>query len=218
MSVEDMIKLQARRGDGLGQTNDEYTSPIVKEILTRITQIEAVQNTLLKRVNGFKEKSGGADQEILARLDKVEAAVRSISIEPEDVEKFKQMGLSAATEVNEKLQESGDIAADKIRQAGRKSIKEFAIQSFFTAAWFVVLTLGVQYFVFFDDFKQGGWFYESVAKIGNSINMIHFNQTMPGANYTFWDFGDFVGAWANQDKYIKEQRKQAGVSGSSIVP
>lgn len=216
-----MIKSQARRGVGLGQTDDGYTSPIVKEILIRITQIEAVQNTLLKRVNDFKEKSGGADQEILARLDKVEAAVRSISIEPEDVEKFKQMGLSAVKEVNSKLQESGEIAAEKIRQAGRKSIKEFAIQSFFTAAWFVVITLGVQYFAFFDDFKQGGWFYERVAiitKLEHVLDMVHFNQTMPGANYTFWDFGDFVGAWANQDKYIKEQRKQAGVSGSSIVP
>ena len=200
-----MIKSQARRDGGLGRTDEGRTSPAVEEIMARIAHLEAGQNTLLKR----EKEADGANQEILARLDKVEAAVRSISIEPEDVEKFKQMGLSAATEVNKKLQESGEIAAEEIRQAGKKSIKEYAIQCFFTAAWFVVLTVVVQYFAFFGDFKHGGQFYESVARIGNSINMIHFNQTMPGANFTQWDWDAFWEAWNNQDKYIREQRKQA---------
>lgn len=218
MSVEDMIKSQSRRDGGLGRTDEGRTSPDVEEILARIAHLEVGQNTLLKRLNGYVEKNDGNSSDIAAKLDKLTAAVQSISIEPEDVEKFKQMGLSAAAEVNGKLQESGEIAAEKIRQAGSKSIKEFAIRSFFTAAWFVVLTLGVQYFAFFGDFKRGGQFYESVARIGNSINMIHFNQTMPGANFTQWDWDAFWEAWNNQDRYIKEQRKQASESGSTATP
>ena len=109
------------------------------------------------------------------------------------------------------MQESGEIAAEKIRQAGRKSIKEYAIQSFFTAAWFVVLTVVVQYFMFFDDFKPGGWFYERIARvknIENTLEMLQYNQTTPGANYTHWDWEAFWETWQNQDKYIREQRGQ----------
>ena len=213
-----MIKSQARRDSGLGRTDEGRTPPAVEEIMARIAHLEAGQNTLLKRFNGYVEKTDDNNSDIAAKLDKLTAAVQSISIEPEDVEKFKQMGLSAAAEVNGKLQESGEIAAEKIRRAGSKSIKEFAMQSFFTAVWFVVLTVAVQYWAYFGNFAPGGTFYDKVSEIADSLNMVHFNQTMPGANFSPWDWDAFVSAWRNQDKYIREQRKQANESGSTANP
>ena len=34
------------------------------------------------------------------------------------------------------------------------------------------------------------------------------DQTIPGANFTQWDWDAFWEAWNNQDKYIREQRGQ----------
>ncbi len=58
-------------------------------------------------------------------------------------------------------------------------------------------------------FAGHGATYRTLADVKESLNMVHYNQTY-GTQYSPWDYNEFVNAWNNQARYIKDQRQQAG--------
>ncbi len=56
-------------------------------------------------------------------------------------------------------------------------------------------------------FAGHGATYRTLADVKDSLNMVHYNQTY-GTQYSPWDYNEFVNAWNNQAKYIKDQHQK----------
>ena len=205
MSVEDMIKLQARRGDGLGQTNETHSNQDNEILNKRLENLE----------NAVKELS-----------DAVSYLNRNLKdIKPERIEKFNNewdKGIEKVQSGFEYFDKQIRLASvsveNRILIAGEKTWKEYAKEGVMIAIFFVSLTMALQYGILDKYFGKNGDLYKKITTVENKLNMVHYNQTMPGTSFSPWDWDSFIDAWNNQDKYIKEQREQADVGGSTATP
>ncbi len=102
-----------------------------------------------------------------------------------------------AAELNQEFTAAGKVAAKQIREAGKPNWIEIIAKGMVTAIWYVMITCGIMYMVY--DIKD---IHNDLAYLRERVNAVHYNQTIPGANFTPWDMKAFYEAWDNQNEYI----------------
>ena len=110
-----------------------------------------------------------------------------------------------AAELSQEFTAAGKVAAKQIREAGKPDWVEILAKGMVTAILYVMITCGVMYMVY--GIKD---IHKELDYLHNRVDVIQYNQTIPGANFTPWDMKEFYEAWDNQNKYIWEQRKING--------
>ena len=191
-----MIKSQARRDGGLDKINKSNS----------IQNIEALTKRMENLENAVQELS-----------DAVSYLNRNLkNIKPERIEQFNNewdKGLekvqSGFEYFDKQIQLASVSAENRILIAGEKTWKEYVKEGLMTGLFFAILTAIIQYSVYHNYFGKNSALYEKIVKVERVMDMMHYNQTIPGANFSPWDWDAFTEAWVNQDKYTKEQREKA---------
>ena len=106
-----------------------------------------------------------------------------------------------AAELSQEFTAAGKVAAKQIREAGKPDWVEILAKGMVTAILYVMITCGVMYMVY--GIKD---IHKELDYLHNRVDVIQYNQTIPGANFTPWDMKEFYEAWDNQNEYIKEIR------------
>jgi len=112
-----------------------------------------------------------------------------------------------AAELSQEFTAAGKVAAKQIREAGKPDWLEVAVRGLVTALWYVCITGGVMYWIY--GIKD---IHKEMDYLHNRVDVIQYNQTIPGAKFSPWDMKEFYEAWDNQNKYIWEQRRINGLS------
>ena len=108
-----------------------------------------------------------------------------------------------AAELSKEFDNAGKVAAKQIREAGKPDWLEILARGLITAIWYVAITGSVMYWVYgITDIHQ------DLGYLRGRVDVIHYNQTMPGANFTPWDMKEFYEAWDNQNHYIWNERNK----------
>ncbi len=110
-----------------------------------------------------------------------------------------------AAELSQEFTAAGKMAAKQIREAGKPDWLEVAVRGLVTALWYVCITGGVMYWIY--GIKD---IHKELDYLHNRVDVIQYNQTIPGAKFSPWDMKEFYEAWDNQNKCIWEQRRMKG--------
>ena len=107
-----------------------------------------------------------------------------------------------AAELSQEFTAVGKVAAKQIREAGKPDWMEVLVRGLITALWYVCITGGVMYWIYgIKDIHQ------ELEYLHNRVDVIQYNQTIPGAKFTPWDMKEFYEAWDNQNDYILKMRQ-----------
>ena len=107
-----------------------------------------------------------------------------------------------AAELSQEFTAAGKVAAKQIREAGKLDWTEVLVRGLVTALWYVCITGGVMYWIYgIKDIHQ------ELEYLHNRVDVIQYNQTIPGAKFTPWDMKEFYEAWDNQNDYILKMRQ-----------
>lgn len=109
-----------------------------------------------------------------------------------------------ASELSQEFTAAGKVAAKQIREAGKPDWVEILAKGMVTAIVYVLITCGIMYMVY--GIKD---IHSDLAYLRDRVDVIHYNQTIPEANFSPWDMKAFHEAWDNQNKYIWEMRQTA---------
>ena len=107
-----------------------------------------------------------------------------------------------ADELSQEFTAAGKVAAKQIREAGKPDWTEVLVRGLVTALWYVCITGGVMYWLY--GIKD---IHHELDYLHNRVDVIQYNQTIPGANFTPWEMKEFYEAWDNQNEYIGIMRQ-----------
>lgn len=105
-----------------------------------------------------------------------------------------------ADELSQEFTAAGKVAAKQIREAGKLDWMEVLVRGLVTALWYVCITGGVMYWIY--GIKD---IHHELDYLHNRVDVIQYNQTVPGANFTPWEMKEFYEAWDNQNEYIRNE-------------
>ena len=105
-----------------------------------------------------------------------------------------------ADELSQEFTAAGKVAAKQIREAGKLDWMEVLVRGLVTALWYVCITGGVMYWIY--GIKD---IHHELDYLHNRVDVIQYNQTIPGANFTPWEMKEFYEAWDNQNEYIRNE-------------
>ena len=105
-----------------------------------------------------------------------------------------------ADELSQEFTAAGKVAAKQIREAGKLDWMEGLVRGLVTALWYVCITGGVMYWIY--GIKD---IHHELDYLHNRVDVIQYNQTISGANFTPWEMKEFYEAWDNQNEYIRNE-------------
>ena len=108
-----------------------------------------------------------------------------------------------AAELSQELSAAGKVAAKQVREIGNEDLKVTIFRGLVSGIWYILLTSFIMYWIY--GIKD---IHNELDYLHNRVDVIQYNQTIPGANFTPWDMKEFYEAWDNQDKYIIEMRQK----------
>ena len=108
-----------------------------------------------------------------------------------------------AAELSQELSAAGKAAAKQVREIGNENLKVTIFRGLISGIWYILLTGFIMYWIY--GIKD---IHNELDYLHNRVDVIQYNQTIPGASFTPWDMKEFHEAWDNQNKYIWEQRNK----------
>ena len=127
----------------------------------------------------------------------------------EELKGIQQDGASVFAPLRDKVAElsqeftaAGKVAAKQIREAGKLDWTEVLVRGLVTALWYVCITGGVMYWIY--GIRD---IHKELEYLHNRVDVIQYNQTIPGAKFSPWEMKEFYEAWDNQNEYILGARQ-----------
>ena len=191
---------EAQRGDLVRINNS------IKELAEAMQGTTAAINNLSAKydrlMNDMQRQPASGDEGI------TQEQIRAIFVE--ELKGIQQDGATVfaslrnkADELSKEFDNAGKVAAKQIREAGKPDWLDILARGLITAVWYVAIIGSVMYWVYgITDIHQ------DLGYLRGRVDVIHYNQTMPGANFTPWDMREFYEAWENQNEYIRNERKE----------
>ena len=102
-----------------------------------------------------------------------------------------------AAELSQELSAAGKVAAKQVREIGNEDLKVSIFRGLVSGIWYILLTGFIMYWIY--GIKD---IHKQLDYLHNRVDVIQYNQTIPGASFTPWDMKEFYEAWDNQNKYI----------------
>ncbi len=186
-----------------------------EEILRMSKGMEELTKALQRTIDAIQRLSNRNDQLVNSLQERLET--HQVDLTPEELRHiiyeelkhqqeheihiFEELKKNAA-ELNKEFTDAGMVAAQRIRDAGKRDWLDIACNGLIVAFWYVLITAGVMKMVYgIDDIHR------DLAYLRDKVDVIQYNQTIPNANFTPWDMNEFHDAWNNQNEYVLEERK-----------
>ena len=105
-----------------------------------------------------------------------------------------------AAKLCQEFDAAGKVAIKQIREAGKPEWVEIIAKGMISAIVYVMLLTGIMYMMYgIDDIHS------DLAYLRDRVDVIQYNQTIPGAKFSPCDMKEFYEAWDNQNEYIRNE-------------
>lgn len=190
---------EAQRGDLVRINNS------IKELSEALQGTTAALNNLSTKydrlMNDIQKAPAQSNDDLTQEQVRAVIAEELKGLQQDGVTVFAPLRDKAA-ELSQEFTAAGKVAAKQIREAGKPDWMEVLVRGLITALWYVCITGGVMYWIYgIKDIHQ------ELDYLHNRVDVIQYNQTIPGAKFSPWDMKEFYEAWDNQNEYIGRARQ-----------
>lgn len=186
---------EAQRGDLVRINNS------IKELAEAMQGTTAAINNLSAKydrlMNDMQKQPASSDEGITQEQirDIIAGEVKGIQLDGASV--FEPLR-KTVIKLNHDFEEASERAAWQIANAGKTAWWKYAINSLIASIWFVAITSGILYWGFdLSDMEN------QLIQLRKKAEVIHYNQTIDGANYNPWEMEKFHEAWMRRNEAIQ---------------